>query len=140
MGAALETTSRQREQRARHFRSLRDQVIQQTLSRVPGAQLTGHPIERLPNHASFVISGVESNALLAALDLAGFACSAGSACKTGEPEPSRVLSALGLPRELALGSLRVTVGRSTTAEQTEAFVLALPQAVTRVRSSVAVRQ
>jgi cysteine desulfurase len=136
MGAALVATTKELERHAERFRDLRDRIIQSTLATVPGAHLTGHPTERLPNHASFVIEGVESNALLAALDLAGFACSAGSACKTGEPEPSRVLTALGQPRELALGSLRVTVGRSTTIEDAESFLQALPQVVARLRAPV----
>jgi len=140
MGAALQTTTRQLAQQAERFRALRDRIIDQVQHRLPDARLTGHPVERLPNHASFVIPGVEANALLAALDLAGFACSAGSACKTGEPEPSRVLTAIGQPRELALGSLRVTVGRSTTSEEVDSFVQALPQVVARLRSPVSALQ
>jgi cysteine desulfurase len=140
MGAALQTTTRQLAQHAARFGGLRDRIIEQVQDRLPDARLTGHPVERLPNHASFVIPGVEANALLAALDLAGFACSAGSACKTGEPEPSRVLTAIGQPRELALGSLRVTVGRSTTSEEVDSFVQALPQVVARLRSPVSALQ
>jgi len=140
MGAALQSTTRQLAQHAERFRGLRDRIIDQVRYRLPDARLTGHPVERLPNHASFVIPGVEANALLAALDLAGFACSAGSACKTGEPEPSRVLTAIGHPRDLALGSLRVTVGRSTTTEQVESFLQALPQVVARLRSPVSALQ
>jgi cysteine desulfurase len=140
MGTALQSTTRQLAQHAERFRGLRDRIIEQVQDRLPDARLTGHPVERLPNHASFVIPGVEANALLAALDLAGFACSAGSACKTGEPEPSRVLTAIGQPRELALGSLRVTVGRFTTPEQVESFLQALPQVVARLRSPVSALQ
>ena len=140
MGTALQSTTRQLAQHAERFRGLRDRIIEQVQDRLPDARLTGHPVERLPNHASFVIPGVEANALLAALDLAGFACSAGSACKTGEPEPSRVLTAIGHPRDLALGSLRVTVGRSTTTEQVESFLQALPQVVARLRSPVSALQ
>ena len=140
MGAALQFTTPQLAQQAERFGGLRDRIIDQVRDRLPDARLTGHPVERLPNHASFVIPGVESNALLAALDLAGFACSAGSACKTGQPEPSRVLTAIGQPRDLALGSLRVTVGRSTTADQVESFLQALPLLIARLRSPVSALQ
>jgi len=140
MGAALQFTTPQLAQQAERFGGLRDRIIDQVRDRLPDARLTGHPVERLPNHASFVIPGVESNALLAALDLAGFACSAGSACKTGQPEPSRVLTAIGQPRDLALGSLRVTVGRFTTADQVESFLQALPLLIARLRSPVSALQ
>jgi cysteine desulfurase len=95
--------------------------------------VTGHRSERLPNHASFVFPGVDANRLLAALDLAGYACSSGSACKTGDPSPSSVLLALGLEADLALGSLRVTVGRPTTDENISGFLAALPALVEQQR-------
>ena len=114
-----------------------DELVRLDLSDVasiPEARLTGHPKERLPNHASFTFKGVDGNALLMALDVEGFACSSGSACKTGDPEPSDVLAALGIEREWALGSLRVTLGAGTTAEQVGAFLEALPQVVARLRA------
>ncbi|MFN2198582.1 MAG: aminotransferase class V-fold PLP-dependent enzyme, partial [Anaerolineales bacterium] len=97
------------------------------------AHLTGHPSERLPNHASFVFDGVDGNALLMQLDLQGIACSSGSACKTGNPSPSEVLLALGIPAERALGSLRVTLGRWTSAEEINTFVNALPEIINQNR-------
>jgi cysteine desulfurase len=87
----------------------------------------------MPNHASFVFRGMDGNALLMLLDMEGFACSSGSACKTGDPEPSDVLTALGLADDWALGSLRITLGKSTTADQVEAFLKVLPDAVARAR-------
>ncbi len=93
------------------------------------AQLTGHRTERLPNNASFVFENVDGNALLAALDLAGFACSSGSACKTGDPEPSEVLLALGLDPDLAQGSLRVSVGRQTTEAEIDDFLNVLEKTI-----------
>ncbi|NLG99139.1 MAG: cysteine desulfurase [Chloroflexi bacterium] len=113
---------------------LRDHLIGAVLEEIPRARLTGHPTQRLPNHASFVFEGVDGNMLLQMLDAAGFACSSGSACKTGNPQPSEVLTALGLSRSWALGSLRVTLGRSTTPEHIEAFVRALPKIVQRARA------
>lgn len=133
MAEALRITQSSREQHNSHFSRLRDRLISGVLEAVPGAQLTGHPTKRLPNHASFVLRGIDGNALLAALDLEGFACSSGSACKTGDPEPSKVLLALGLSRELALGSLRVTVGRLTQEHDVERFLVTLPRVVQRLR-------
>jgi cysteine desulfurase len=103
------------------------------LEEVPQARLTGAFDPRLPNHASFAFEGVDGNTLLMLLDVEGFACSSGSACKTGDPEPSEVLTAIGLPREWALGSLRVTLGISSTADDVERFLAILPGVVQRVR-------
>jgi len=113
--------------------ALRDHLIGGVLESVSNARLTGHPVERLPNHASFVFEGVDGNLLLMLLDTAGFACSSGSACKVGDPQPSEVLTAIGLSRSWALGSLRVTLGRETTAGQIEAFLRVLPDLVQRAR-------
>jgi cysteine desulfurase len=122
-----------RDQRVAHLQPLRDRIIGRVLEEIPDAQLTGHTSLRLPNHASFVFRDVDGNALLMLLDVAGFACSSGSACKTGDPEPSDVLTSLGFSREWALGSLRVTLGTSTTAEQVESFLNRLPELVQRAR-------
>ena len=121
---------------AEKFRIHRDRIIAGVENTIPGAQLTGHPQERLPNNASFVIEGIDGNSLLAALDLEGFGCSSGSACKTGDPEPSEVLLALGLEPELALGSLRVSVGRQTEETEVDEFLDALHVTVARLRSQV----
>jgi cysteine desulfurase len=113
---------------------LRDRIIGHILEEIPAARLTGHPVQRLPNHASFVFEGVDGNTLLMLLDAAGFACSSGSACKTGDPEPSDVLLALGIPRPWALGSLRVTLGAQSSAEEVEAFLQVLPGLVSQART------
>ena len=132
LAQALRFTALEREQRNAHMAPLRDRIIRSVLEHVPGAALTGHPTERLPNHASFVIRGVDANALLAALDLEGFACSSGSACKAGTPEPSEILLAIGLPPALALSSLRVTVGKDTRLDDIDRFLDVLPRTVERV--------
>lgn len=116
----------------------RDRVIETVLQTVPRSRLTGHPTERLPNHASFVFEGVDGNTLLMLLDAGGFACSSGSACKVGSPKPSEVLEAVGLSRHWALGSLRVTLGRPTNEEDVEGFLAALPKAVEQARALAAV--
>jgi cysteine desulfurase len=114
----------------------RDMLINGVTGSIPGAQLTGHPVDRLPGHASFVIPGVDGNQLVIVLDRMGFACSSGSACKTGSPEPSNVLLALGINPELAMGSLRVTVGRQTTDQDISGFLSVLPAAVEKARRQV----
>ncbi|MEI6289015.1 MAG: cysteine desulfurase family protein, partial [Chloroflexota bacterium] len=92
---ALRLTSVEREIRISSVKPLRDKLIGSILENIPDTQLTGHSFERLPNHASFIFKDVDGNLLLTLLDSAGFACSSGSACKTGNPEPSEVISALG---------------------------------------------
>ncbi len=121
-----------------HFRALRDRIIQGALTSIPHTRLTGHPTERLPNHASFVFEGVDGNELLMHLDLESIACSSGSACKTGDPEPSHILLAMGLSPEWALGSLRVTVGRSTTEAEIDRLLEVLPSLMLKLRAPAAV--
>lgn len=133
MAEALDIAQADREEEGSRLRALRDHLIDAVLERISDSRLTGHPGERLPNHASFVFNALDGNALLMALDMAGFACSSGSACKTGSPEPSDVLIAIGLSPEWALGSLRVTLGRGSTPAQIERFLEILPGAVERLR-------
>jgi len=133
LAKALEYAVEEREHRVGHILPMRDHLIGMVLEYIQGSYLTGHPILRMPNHASFVFEGVDGNALLLMLDVEGFACSSGSACKTGDPEPSGVLLAAGMPKDLATGSLRVTLGTKTTAEQIERFLDILPKVTKRVR-------
>jgi cysteine desulfurase len=134
MARALELVHANSDPSAKRLGAYRDRIIHAVLTEIPDAQLTGHPDERLPNHASFVFRGVDGNALLMLLDNSGFACSSGSACKTGDPAPSEVLTALGLSAEWALGSLRVTLGRPTTEADVDAFLKALPEIVEKTRA------
>jgi cysteine desulfurase len=131
---ALWLANEERAARTAHVRPLRDQIIGRVLEEIPYSKLTGHPVERLPNHASFVFKGVDGNLLLQLLDSAGFACSSGSACKTGNPEPSVVITSLGLTRDWALGSLRVTLGVGTTPAQVDEFLNILPGLIERTKS------
>jgi cysteine desulfurase len=114
--------------------ALRDELIRGVLA-VPGAELTGHPQRRLPSNASFVIGGVEGGDLVAALDLEGIQASTGSACTTGSADPSHVLLAMGLSPELAHGSLRLSAGRGTTAEQVSQAVDVIGRVVGRMRAA-----
>ena len=114
--------------------ALRDRLLAHVPEAGDEIRVTGHPVERLPNHASFAVRNVDGNHLVAALDRVGFACSTGSACKTGDPEPSDVITALGLSRDWALGSLRLTLGRATLPEHIQGFLDTFPHIVEAVRS------
>jgi cysteine desulfurase len=133
LAKALELAAAERDERIAQLLPLRDHLIGSILETIPEARLTGHPVERLPNHASFALRGVDGNLLLTLLDAAGFACSSGSACKTGNPEMSEVLAAIGLPQEWGLGSLRLTLGSGSTAAQVEELLAALPGLVEKAR-------
>ena len=138
LGAAMRIAAARRGTESARQAKLRDRIIDGVLGGVPDAVLNGHRTERLPNNANFCIAGVEGESLIVALDLEGFAVSSGSACTSGETEPSYVILALGRDRELAKGSLRVTVGRATTEADVEAFLATLPGVVERLRSAATV--
>jgi len=133
LAKAFQLAQQEQEARSARLLRLRNRVISETLEHIPAARLTGHPSRRLPNHASFVFQNVDGNALLQALDGAGFACSSGSACKTGSPQPSEVLEAIGLERSWALGSLRITLGNGTQPEHIDRLIAILPDLVERLR-------
>ena len=133
---ALRLTYEEREQRASHVRPLRDRIIGTVLESVPDSCLTGDMTSRLPQHASFAFQNVDGNLLLTLLDAAGYACSSGSACKTGNPEPSEVMNAIGLSSDWGLGSLRVTLGRDTHPQDVDAFLAVLPGLVEKTRTLV----
>jgi cysteine desulfurase len=130
---ALRLTSQEREQRTAQVQPLRDKIIGTVLETIPDSRLTGEMESRLPHHASFAFQNMDGNLLLTLLDSAGFACSSGSACKTGNPEPSEVMNAIGLSRDWGLGSLRVTLGKDTLPEHVESFLTALPPLVEKAR-------
>lgn len=113
---------------------LRDRLIQGVLQSIPDSQLTGHPTNRLPNSASFVFRGIEGESILLNLDMEGICASSGSACTSASLEPSHVLLALGLPHEVAHGSLRLTLGRSNTEEQVDRVLEVLPGIVQKLRA------
>jgi cysteine desulfurase len=133
MAKALELAYEDFDQRVQHFTALRDQLIDGVLSRISDAHLTGHPTHRLPSHASFVFYGLDGNSLVTHLDMRGVAASSASACKTGNPEPSSVLLAMGYTPKEALGSLRLTVGLQTSPEDIDYTVDVLSDVVTKLR-------
>jgi cysteine desulfurase len=133
MAEALQLAQLRKVDRISSLKPLRDHLIGTIFEEIPAVQLTGHPVERLPNHASFVFKDIDGNALLMMLDVEGIACSSGSACKTGNPEPSDVLTNLGISHDWALGSLRVTLGNYTTSSEVEHFLLVLPKIISKLR-------
>ena len=112
---------------------LRDRLEQGILAQVPGAHINGAGAPRVGNTSNIRFDGIDSEPLLIALDLKGFAVSSGSACSSGATEPSHVLAAIGLTREQARSSVRFSLGRSNTQEQIESLIDAVAQVVARLR-------
>ena len=133
MAEALHLAQTEQAERSARLSEMRDWILQRVISEIPRSRITGHPTQRLPNHSSFAFEGVDGNRLLMMLDLAGFACSSGSACKVGTPEASEVLKAIGLSANWGLGSLRVTLGKDTSRQQVDGFLQVLPEIVSRAR-------
>ena len=134
MARALEIAHAERESETRRLTALRDRLIDGLTAAIPDITLTGHPTQRLPGHASFLVAGAEAEAMLIALDLAGVAASSGSACATGAPTPSHVLTAMGYGPQEAMGALRLTLGRENTGADVDFVVAKLPEIVTRLRT------
>lgn len=133
LATALRLVAADRDAEAARVAALRDALVARVLDAVPGAALTGHPADRLPGHASFVLPGVSGEAALVGLEERGVVCSSGSACAAGSDEPSHVLTAMGLPREVAQTAVRLTFGRGATAEQLEHAAATLAAVVGRLR-------
>lgn len=133
LAKALEIAQSEREATNSRLRARRERLVEGLLEAIPGAELTGHPTQRLPGHASFVIPGAIGDEMVFALDLAGIAVSTGSACTAGSPEPSHVLAAMGYPPALARGALRITLGRENTDEELDEALRVIPPTVERVR-------
>lgn len=119
---------------ARRLAALRDRLLDGLSERIPDLVITGHREKRLPNHASVCVKYVEGESLLLSLDLQGVAASSGSACTSGSLEPSHVLLAMGLPHEVAQGSLRLTLGRDNQESDVDYVLEILPPIVERLRA------
>ncbi|MBC7339766.1 MAG: cysteine desulfurase NifS [Firmicutes bacterium] len=134
LGKAAELARLQFDQRVEHYRRVRDLLWERIRERVPEVRLNGHPTERLPNNLNLSVLYVEGESMLLNLDMKGIAASSGSACTSGSLEPSHVLLAMGIPHEVAHGSLRMTVGVSTTEEDTAYVGESLGEIVDRLRA------
>jgi cysteine desulfurase len=130
---AFELAMAELEASEKRLSALRDDLIEKVLKAVPHSRLNGHRTLRLPNNANFSFEFIEGESILILLDHYGFECSSGSACTSGSLDPSHVLLAIGLPHEKAHGSLRVTFGKSSEAEDIDRLVEALVNIVARLR-------
>ena len=133
-GKAAEIAAKTMKERTAKEIELRDHLIDRVLAEVPYTRLNGHRTNRLPNNANFSFQFVEGESLLILLDNNGICGSSGSACTSGSLDPSHVLLAIGLPHEIAHGSLRLTLSAETTMEQIDFTVDCLKKIVERLRS------
>jgi cysteine desulfurase len=135
LAAAVRLADHDLERNSTAMRDARDRLTAGMLDGIEGAILTGHPTARLPHHASFLIPGIEGDALLMRLDRAGVYASSGSACTSGSLEPSHVLLAMGIPPREALSSLRLTVGKATSSADVDAALELIGENVRALRGS-----
>jgi cysteine desulfurase len=133
MGKAAELAAQEMESRSARVKALRDKLIEGVLSRVDHSILTGHPTERVPGSASFCIQFIEGEAMLMLLSHHGIAASSGSACTSKALKASHVLTAMGIPAEIAQGSLLFGLGAETTEEEIDLVLETLPPVVDRLR-------
>lgn len=134
MAAALEDACAHMDENAKTVSALRDRLIR-GLSQIPHSALNGNPVNRLPGNASFCFEGVEGESLLLLLDAKGICASSGSACTSGSLDPSHVLLAIGRTRELARGSLRLSLCAQNTDEDVDRILEAVPETVQYLRGS-----
>ena len=134
IGTATERAIRTMEERTQKEAELRDYLIGRVLAEVPYTKLNGHPEKRLPNNANFSFLFIEGESLLIMLDMKGICASSGSACTSGSLDPSHVLLAIGLPHEIAHGSLRLTLSEETTKEEIDYVVESIKEIVTKLRN------
>lgn len=134
LGKAIELATCGIPEKSARIAALRDRLILGIRERTEGVRLNGHPTLRLPNNCSLSFDGIEGEALLLRLDLAGIAASGGSACASGSLEPSHVLKAIGQSDEEARGSLRLSLGDETTEAETDEVIRVLPAIVEDLRS------
>ncbi|RKN20179.1 cysteine desulfurase [Micromonospora musae] len=136
---AVEAAVKSQQEYAARVAELRDDLVERVRQAVPDVVYNGDPVDRLPGNAHFSFPGCEGDALLLLLDAQGIACSTGSACSAGVAQPSHVLLAMGADDARARSSLRFTLGHTSSQEEVDALVAALPGAVERARRAAAYR-
>lgn len=132
LGKAIELTTDNKQLRTKNVLRLRDKLTTGVL-KIPGVKLTGHPFHRVPHIASFVVDGIEGEALLLLLSDKSVAASSGSACTSGSLEPSHVLTAMGIPAEIAHGSIRFSLGKDTSENDINYVLKVLPEIISQLR-------
>lgn len=130
---AVELAVAEREEECRRLESLRDALEAALVARIPDAVVHGRGGRRAPHILNISVPGTDSESMLMALDLQGVACSAGSACQSGSVDPSHVLSALGVPHELASASVRMSLGSLTTPGHVERVAELFPALIAKAR-------
>lgn len=134
MGKAIELATENIDRHNAQLSAVRDRLIDRILAEIPYTRLNGHRTQRLPGNCNISFQFIEGESLLLSLDLKGIAASSGSACTSGSLDPSHVLLAIGLPHEIAHGSLRLSLSEENTLEQADKVVDALKEIVGRLRS------
>ena len=134
LGAAIQLATEQLEENRAKMTALRDRLMTGIQARISEVNLNGHPTNRLPNNVNFSFKYIEGESILLMLDMNGIAASSGSACTSGSLDPSHVLLALGLPHEIAHGSVRLTLGDETTEEDIDYTIDVLEKTVARLRA------
>jgi cysteine desulfurase len=134
LGKAVELAKEEVSYEIEKLTFLRNMLIDGILTKIEHSRLNGHPSQRLPNNVNISFSYVDGGSMLLKLDMEGIACSTGSACTSSNLEPSHVLSAIGLPLELAHGSLRFSLGRQTTEDNIRYVLEVLPGIISKLRS------
>ena len=138
LGKAVEIRARDMHIEAERVTTLRDRLWEGVRARVPEVRLSGHPVQRLPGTVSLLFRHVESESIVLGLDLKGIGVSAGSACTSGNVEPSHVLVAMGVPLDWAMGAVRCSLGRSTSVEDIDYVVDAIEPLVRKLRQAMPV--
>jgi len=133
LGRAIELAVAGMPRNATRIAGMRDRMIREILDAIPDTRLNGHPTERLPNNVNIAFRYVEGESILLLLDSLGISASSGSACTSASLEPSHVLLAIGLPHEIAHGSLRLTLGQDTTEDDVDHVLSVLPGVIKRLR-------
>lgn len=134
LGEAIELITKDLDSHINKLTFLRDKLINGILEKIPYARLNGHPTKRLPGNVNVSFEFIDGESLILNLDMEGICASSGSACTSGSLEPSHVLLAIGRSRELARGSLRLTIGKDNTEEDIDKVLEVLPQIIKRLRS------
>lgn len=130
---AAELACAEMEEHNKRLIKMRDAIIEKALAEIPDSRLNGHPTQRLANNVHLCFKYIEGESLLLSLDAKGIAASSGSACTSGSLEPSHVLLAIGLPHEIAHGSLRLTLSRYSKEEDVDYIVQSIKEVVTKLR-------
>lgn len=136
LGKAAELASTFIAEEGTHVRAMRDRFEAEILSRVPGTDVNGDRLQRLPNTSNIAFEGIDSEGALMLLDERGICCSAGSACTSGSVHPSHVLKAMGFTNERARGSLRFSFGRFNSDQDIETAIAVVPQVIEKLRNTM----